>query len=396
MIQSWRWFGQSDPVSLSYIRQAGVEAVVSALHHIPNGEVWDTDSIRSHQHTIEKHGLYWGVVESIPVHDAIKIQSAGFQSYVDAYKDSLHNLAQCGITTVCYNFMPVVDWTRTDLAYPMPDGALALRFDADKFGVFDIHLLQRKNAANDYDSAALDRIRTLYTTLSESQKDTLIKNVIAGLPGSESRYTIADIGKKIALYDSLTADDLRRHLRAFLQQIVPVACTLGINLCIHPDDPPRPLLGLPRVVSTADDIQYIFDSHPSTNNGVTFCTGSFGVRADNDVVAMANRFAERIHFAHLRTTRRENNPLSFHEAPHLDGDVPMVQVVDALLSEQQRRKETAPTYTPIAFRPDHGHQMLDDIGKRNNPGYSAIGRLRGLAELRGIIQALRAVKGYAV
>ena len=394
MIESWRWFGKKDPVSLSYVRQAGAVGVVSALHHIPNGRVWDIPSITAHQKYIADNHLTWNVVESVPVHEAIKTQQTGYKTYISAYKDSLVNIAKCGIKTVCYNFMPVVDWTRTDLQAPMADGALALRFDADKFGVFDIHLLNRKNARNDYTDTELSRIDTVYKTLSESDKDTLIKNVIAGLPGSENSYGIMGIKQQISAYTDMTADDLRRNLRTFLHHIVPVAQQVGINLCIHPDDPPRPVLGLPRVVSTASDVEYIYDSVDSICNGLTFCTGSFGVRPDNDVVQMAQKFGERIHFAHLRTTKREQNPLSFHEAPHLAGDVPMVAVIDVLLSEQAKRKKLGRTDIHIPFRPDHGHQMLDDIGKIHNPGYSAIGRLRGLAELRGIIHALTQTKQY--
>ena len=394
MLQSWRWFGDSDPVPLSHIKQAGVDGIVSALHHIPNGEIWDVDSINTHKDKIAKYHMQWVVVESIPVHEDIKTRSGPYATYIDNYKQTLRNLAHCGLKTVCYNFMPVVDWTRTDLSYPMADGATALRFDVDRFGVFDIYLLKRKGAEADYDKDALSRIETLYNSMSQDDKDQLTSNIIAGLPGSESSYGIADIAKQIACYEGMTADDLRKNLRLFLQDIMPTAIDVGINMCIHPDDPPRPLLGLPRVVSTADDIRYIFESVDTIHNGLTFCTGSLGVRADNDLLGIVGEFAPRIHFAHLRAPKREANPLSFHEAPHLDGDVPMVHVIDALLAEQFRRQHTGRTDSPIAFRPDHGHQMLDDLSKQTNPGYSAIGRLRGLAELRGIIHTLQTVKDY--
>ena len=388
MLQSWRWFGDSDPVPLAHIRQAGVDGIVSALHHIPNGQVWDVDSITAHQNKIAKHNMTWNVVESVPVHEDIKTRSGDYVRYIENYQQTLRNLAECGIKTVCYNFMPVVDWTRTDLSYTMPDGAKALRFDADRFGVFDIHLLQRDGAQSDYTDDELARIDALNTTMSDDEKNQLIRNIIAGLPGAEESYGVADIKKQIARYDDMTADDLRKNLCLFLQDIMPTAVELGVHLCIHPDDPPHSILGLPRVVSTADDIRTIFDSVDCINNGLTFCTGSFGVRADNDLVAMAKMFAPRIHFVHLRATQRESNPKSFHEAPHLDGDMQMVPIIDALLAEEKQRGSDGRPDNNMPFRPDHGHQMLDDLNKKTNPGYSAIGRLRGLAELRGIIKAL--------
>lgn len=392
MLQSWRWFGENDPVPLSHVRQAGVDGIVTALHHVPNGEVWSVDEIVKRKTLVEKYSMTWAVVESVFVHESIKTRSAGYATHIENYKQTLHHLAQCGIKTVCYNFMPVVDWTRTDLGYEMPDGARALRFDADRFGVFEIYLLQRPGAEDDYTDTELQRIHALYASMDDGDKDALIKNIIAGLPGAAESYGIADIKRQLSDYDGMDRDDLRHNLRYFLQQVTPVAEELDIKLCIHPDDPPRSVLGLPRIVSTADDVRYIFDSYDSYYNGLTYCTGSFGVRADNDVVAMAHEFAPRIHFAHLRTTKRENNPRSFHEAPHLEGDVPMVQVMDALLTEHHRRVQENHADPCIPFRPDHGHQMLDDLDKITNPGYSAIGRLRGLAELRGIMQALNVTK----
>ncbi len=381
MEQTMRWYGPNDPVSLRDILQAGATGIVTALHHIPNGDVWSREEIQTRKSIIENEGLVWSVVESVPVHEVIKTRKGNFQEVIENYKETLRNLASEGIKTVCYNFMPILDWTRTDLEYELPNGVKALLFEKRAVQCFDLFILQRENAHQDYTENEIEQIQRYFDALTMEKRQMIIDNILKGLPGSEIGYTMDEFKSMLQTYDGIDAEKLADHLRLFLDEIVPVAEENGVFLAIHPDDPPFPLFGLPRVMSTAADARRILTDQPSPHNGLTFCTGSFGVRADNDLPAMVREFGSHIHFIHLRSTRR-NEAGDFFEDNHLEGDVPMVSVIDEILNIQETRGKSIP------MRPDHGHQMLDDLHKKTNPGYSAIGRLKGLAEIRGVEQGL--------
>ena len=389
-----RWFGPNDNVSLMDIRQAGCTGVVTALHQIPVGEIWTVEAIEERKKMIEADNqkytsLSWLVVESLPVHEDIKKGLASREQYIKNYIQSLRNLAKCGIKTVCYNFMPVLDWSRTDLKYEMPDGALALRFVWEDFAVFDLHILKRPNAGKDYSEEVKATAKTKFQTMSKKAMNDLKNTVLLGLPGSNEAFSLETFQSVLDSYKNIGDKQLRDNLYYFIQQVVPIAEQEGINLCIHPDDPPFPLLGLPRVLSTEQDIEQLMLACDLRANGLTFCTGSLGVRADNNITKIAKRFADRIHFIHLRTTKRtlsdiKDKSFTFHEATHLEGDVDMYDTIYEIIKEEKKRKATGRIDNQIPMRPDHGHQMLDDLKKKTYPGYSAIGRLKGLAELRGL------------
>ena len=389
MEQTWRWFGEKDPVSLQDIKQAGATGIVTALHHVPNGEVWEIEEIYRRKEIIEQVGLRWSVVESVPVHEEIKRGEGQFKTYIENYKQTVRNLSACNITTICYNFMPVLDWTRTDLNYIFKDGSEALRFDALDFITFEIFILKRPGATDFYNTFILELAGKRFENLSDGQKEILTANIIAGLPGSEESFTLKEFQAQLDLYKSIDDKKLRGNLYYFLSEIIPVAQEAKVKMAIHPDDPPRAILGLPRVVSTEADIRQLLSVFDSPYNGFTMCTGSLGVRNDNDVPGIVNRWGHKINFLHLRNTQREtvenNLPFeTFHEANHLEGDTDMYEVVRAVVEEELKRKKNGDKTFSIPMRPDHGHRMLDDLHKKTNPGYSAIGRLRGLAELRGL------------
>lgn len=397
MEQTWRWFGPQDRVSISDVAQAGATGIVTALHHMPTGAVWSPEEIARRQTEIatmpdgSASGLTWSVVESLPVGEDIKKQRGDWREHIANYKASLRNLAAAGIEVICYNFMPVLDWTRTDLAWRLPNGATCMRFDLTDFVAFDIHILKRPGAGEDYDDALKEVAARRHAEMSEAEAGRLAGNVVFGLPGAAEKFSLDDVRAHLAEYASMSEETLRQHLIDFLSEVAPVADELGLRLCCHPDDPPFPLLGLPRIMSTEAHYKAVMDAVEIPANGITLCSGSLGARPDNDLPGMMERLGDRVHFLHLRNVRRETSEVrgSFYEAEHLGGDTDMVALVEAALKEEAHRRRAGRTDWSIPFRPDHGQDVLDDLGRRAQPGYPSIGRLKGLAELRGVIAALQ-------
>ena len=396
MRHTWRWFGPKDPVSIDHMMQAGVQGVVTALHHVPTGTVWSPEEIARRQEDLAvmrdgaPSGLAWDVVESIPVSEAIKTQSGDWRQHVENWIASLRNLHAAGIRVVCYNFMPVLDWTRTDLTWRRPNGALCMRFDLPDFVAFDIHILERKGAAEDFPEALRDEAARRFAAMDDARKQELVANIVFGLPGAAEQQSMEDVRNLLDSYAPVTDAVLRRNFHAFLEQVAPVAQDLGMRLCCHPDDPPFPLLGLPRVMSTEADYAERIAAVDLPANGITLCSGSLGARPDNDLPGMMRRLGDRVHFLHLRNVRRDTEtvPASFFEDDHLGGQTDMVELIDAVLAEEARRRAAGREDAVIPMRPDHGQDILDDIGRGGQPGYPAIGRLKGLAELRGAEMAL--------
>jgi mannonate dehydratase len=398
MEETFRWFGPADAVTLPQIRQTGARGIVTSLHDIPYGEVWSIAAIEERKTLIAADpslGLRWSVVESLPIHERIKLNEGDLGQLFDAYRASMRNLAACGVTTICYNFMPVLDWTRTTLAHPVPGGGTALRFDIVRFAAFDCFMLERPGAEADFAAETVAAAKAWIAAASETDKGTLLTSIMAGLPGAFDRYDIPGLRRILARYEGVTREVLRANLARFLREIIPLADELGMRFAIHPDDPPRPLMGLPRIVSGEDDIAFVLGAVENTANGLTLCSGSLGAGPRNDVPGIAKRFANRIHFAHLRNVAKDADG-SFMEADHLDGDTDMVALVSVLLEEQERRRLSGEANWRIPMRPDHGHELLDDIGKPTHPGYPVIGRMKGLAELRGVMRAVSAQKGWSL
>ncbi|WP_062385336.1 mannonate dehydratase [Demequina iriomotensis] len=381
MEKTWRWYGPADIVTLPEVRQTDATGVVTALHHVPNGEVWSVAEIQKRQAECEAAGLYWSIVESVPVHEDIRRGLDTRDEWIDKYCATVRNLADCGVDMICYNFMPALDWTRTDLDWPLPNGGTALRYDADAVAAFDMWVLERPGAEADHSPERVASARAWFDAAAPEEIDRVTRTLLAGLPGSEESYTVEEFRVALAAYDGQTHESMRGNLKYFLERVIPVAEEVGVRMAIHPDDPPFDLFGIPRVVSTMADAQWLLEAVSSPANGLTLCVGSYGVRADNDVVEMARRFADRIYFSHLRSTRREEDPDSFHEAVHIDGDIDIVGVVRELVREERRRGEEGPR---ISIRSDHGHRILDDLTRDSAPGYPLIGRMKGLAEVRGV------------
>lgn len=393
MQETWRWFGPTDSVSLENIIQAGASGVVTSLHHIPTGELWPLEDILERKALIEASGLRWDVIESIPLHNDIKTRTGDYLRYIENYRQSVINVARCGIDVVCYNFMPVVDWTRTNLMYRLPNASHALRFEMSDFAAYDLYILERKGADESYSDEITQRAKASFEAMNETQREQLEQNIIAGLPGGEGSYSRESIKVAIETFIALGEEGMRENLLLFLEEIIPVAEREGVRLCIHPDDPPFSLFGLPRVVSTADDYRRLIARVPSQANGLTLCAGSFGARGDNDLVGMVKEFGEYIHFVHLRNVSREDDG-SFCEAEHLGGDTDMVALIGALMDQEASRKVAGRADWRIPMRPDHGHLLGDEVGRKDvNPGYSFAGRLKGLAELRGVMHTLAALRG---
>lgn len=395
MEQTWRWFGPEDAITLPQIRQTGATGVVTALHHIPYGVVWSLDEIQKRRAMIEAAGLRWSVVESVPVAEPIKLGAGDLAPLYENYRQTLRNLAASDVRTVCYNFMPILDWTRTQLAYPLPGGGTALRFNAFEYAAFDCYMLERPGAEAEHGPDVLAKARAWFDGASESDKDKLLACIMSGLPGAYDRYDVPGLKRVLETYGDVTVADLRANFARFLKEVIPTAEEVGVRMCVHPDDPPRPIFGLPRIVSTEADIGFILGAVESVANGLTLCTGSLGAGPANDLPQIARRFAGRIHFAHLRNVAKEPDG-SFMEADHLGGDVDMVAVVTELLEEQKRRQDASNPDWRIPFRPDHGHELLDDVGRKTHPGYPLVGRLKGLAEIRGVMTAVAALKKLPV
>lgn len=393
MLESWRWYGDLDDISLAEIRQTGAKGIVTALHEVPYGQVWDRDLIAKRRRTIEAADLVWSVCESLPVHEDIKRGSGNLNNLFENYRQSMANLASEGVKTICYNFMPLLDWTRTDLTAPVSNGGTCLRFSATRMAAFDIHMLGRKDAETDYPADVVEKAAQYYSRMTADDQKQLLDAIMSGLPGAFDRYDIQGLKQVLRTYEGIEQDELRANYARFLNEVIPAAEELGISMCVHPDDPPRDILGLPRIVSNMEDIAWIMNAYDSPANGLTLCAGSLGANPANDVPAIAARFAERIHFAHLRNVRKDADG-SFEEAAHLEGDTDMVSLISVLIRENTRRLKNAKTeIIGIPFRPDHGHELLSDIGRCSIPGYPLIGRMRGLAEIRGVVHAVESLSG---